>query len=390
GALERRNRPARLLARWRGQVHDGKPNARFGLQVHLGDVDVLVGQHLVEPRDHARAITVYMDEAARSAGRSHRDVRQVDAAAYRPGPDVVAQLLGHFDAEVGLRFDGRAADMRREDHVVARLQGRFEGIPGRLGLNREDVDRGAAQPPGIERFAERLDVDDPAPGEVDQHRTVLHQREPPGADQLFGVGALRHMEGDDVGFGEQFVERAGRPGVAQRQTGDHIVEDDAHADGLGEQAGLRADLAVADDAERLAANFVGAGRVLQPAATAGRLVALGYPAHQRDCVGDDEFGDRARIRERSVEHRDAMVARGIEVDVVGAGAIGADRLEAWRALEELAVYLGARANSEDLDIGQQGREPLQLTGLVHAFDPHPGQGLEDRVGAGMDLFEQES
>jgi hypothetical protein len=54
------------------------------------------------------------------------DLRQVDAAAHRTQRQVVAQLLGHLDAQVVLGLRGGAADVRRQDHVVELPQRRLE------------------------------------------------------------------------------------------------------------------------------------------------------------------------------------------------------------------------------------------------------------------------
>ncbi len=52
--------------------------------------------------------------------------------------------------------------------------------------------------------------------------------------------------------------------------GDGVVEQDAHAERLGEHAELRADVAVADDAERLAAHLAAVGGRLAPLAAMRR------------------------------------------------------------------------------------------------------------------------
>lgn len=46
------------------------------------------------------------------------------------------------------------------------------------------------------------------------------------------------------------------PAVAEGQLGDDVVEDHAHAQGLGHHRQLRADVAVPDDAQGLATDFV--------------------------------------------------------------------------------------------------------------------------------------
>ena len=85
-----------------------------------------------------------------------------------------------------------------------------------------------------------------------------------------GARRFGHVERDEVGVLEQRVEVGDRAGQPERQLLDDVVEEHAHAEGLGEQADLLADVAVADDAEGAAAHFVRAGQRLVPRAGAAR------------------------------------------------------------------------------------------------------------------------
>src|SRR3546814_9897731 len=77
--------------------------------------------------------------------------------------------------------------------------------------------------------------------------------------QLRGRG-LRHVQGDHVAAREQVVQAGRRARVAQRELGLDVVEQHVHAQRFGEHADLGADVAVADDADGLAARLVAAGR----------------------------------------------------------------------------------------------------------------------------------
>ena len=96
--------------------------------------------------------------------------------------------------------------------------------------------------------------------------------------------------------------------VAERQLGHDVVEDDAHAERFGEHADLRADVPVADDAERLAAHLVRPGRRLVPLAAVRAGIAPRHAAQQHHDLGDDQLGDAARVGERRVEDRHARLS----------------------------------------------------------------------------------
>src|SRR3546814_10019026 len=69
-----------------------------------------------------------------------------------------------------------------------------------------------------------------------------------------------------VGAGQQLGQGAGRLDVAVPQLVGAVEVDHPHPHGLGQHRELRADVAVADDAEGLAARLAGAGGTLEPAA----------------------------------------------------------------------------------------------------------------------------
>ena len=131
---------------------------------------------------------------------------------------------------------------------------------------REDVDGGAAQVAVVEGFGEGVDVDHGAARGVDEVAAGFHLRDAFGVDEVLGGGGFGYMQADDVGVGEQGVERGHGAGVAQRQAAFDVVVEHVHAEQFGEDADLRADVAVADDAEGFAAGFVRAGGVFHPAA----------------------------------------------------------------------------------------------------------------------------
>ena len=129
---------------------------------------------------------------------------------------------------------------------------------------------------------------------------------------------------------EHFCHRGGRAVVAHRQLGRRVPEDDAQAHRFGENAKLRADVAVTDDAERLAADLVRADRDLPPFPLVHFARAVAELTRERDDLADDQLGDAAGVAEWRVEDRNAAVVRVFEIDLVGPDAEAAEGDEARR------------------------------------------------------------
>src|SRR5690606_1883386 len=111
---------------------------------------------------------------------------------------------------------------------------------------------------------------------------------------------------------------------------------------------LGADVAVADDAQGLAAHLVAAGGRLAPATAVALGVLLRDAAHQHDRLGHHQLGDAAGVGVGRVEHRDAGQLRRLEVDLVGADAEAADGDQLARLRNHLGGDLGTRADADDV------------------------------------------
>ena len=119
--------------------------------------------------------------------------------------------------------------------------------------------------------------------------------------------AQLHLEGGDVGEAQQFFHRRHLARVAQGELHFNVIEQHLHAERFREQPHLRADVAVADNAERLAPHLVRARRGFDPAAAVGGGVAQGDAAQQQDVVAHeaqaashegDESPRSSRLRRR--------------------------------------------------------------------------------------------
>ena len=159
------------------------------------------------------------------------------------------------------------------------------------------------------------------------------------------------MQGNDVAHAQQVVQVADLGGVAQRQLGDHVVEEHLHAHGFGHYRQLGADGAVTDDAELLATNLEGVGRRLDPAAAVAGGVLLRDAAQQQDGLAQHQLGYRTGVRVGRVEYRDATLAGRIQVNLVGADAEAAHRNQLLGAVEDLGGQLGARADADEVSVG---------------------------------------
>ena len=197
------------------------------------------------------------------------------------------------------------------------------------------------------------------------------------------------VQRDDVRLGQQFVHRLAAPRVRQREPVDDVVVDDVHAEVLGEHRQLGADVPVADDAKRSAANLVRTVGRLVPDARVHQRVLLGEMPSQRDDLGQRQFDDAAGVGERCVEHGNAASRSRREIDLVGADAERADRDQVRGRLEHARGHLGLRANTKQLDAGQCGDELVFVQRTAARFDRVIGFAQE-RVGIGVDLLEQQN
>ena len=148
----------------------------------------------------------------------------------------------------------------------------------------EDVDAGAGDPALGERLGERLLVDDPAAGGVDDAHGRLDLGQRLLADQADRLGGLGQVHGDEVALREQLVEGdqlgAELAGALSGDVG--VVGEDLHAEALEPLGDELADAAEADDADLLLEQLDAAVLAALPRAVLEGLVG------RRDVAGDGE------------------------------------------------------------------------------------------------------
>ena len=167
------------------------------------------------------------------------------------------------------------------------------------------------------------------------------------------------------------------------------MEDHVHAQRLGQHRQLGADRAIAHDAQRLAADLERVLGALLPAAAVRHGVLLGNAAQQQNGFGQHQLGHRARVRIGRVEDDDAALARRVQVHLVGADAEAPDGHELVRGREHLGRELGARADADEVRIGDLALELLALQSAGQRFHVRVAGVLQHLERRWMNAFEQQ-
>ncbi len=181
------------------------------------------------------------------------------------------------------------------------------------------------------------------------------------------------MDADDVGLGQQLLEGAHPPGVAVGQPVGGVVEGDPHTDGLSHVRELRADVAVADDAQGAAADLVAPPGRLVPDAVVHPLRLLGQAAGQRHNLAQHQLDDTAGVGERRVEDGDPARGRVDEVHLVGADAEAAHREEVLSRVQGTGRHLGVRPDAEQRHAGQGVDQLASLSDPARVSTSNPSR-----------------
>ncbi|MCY1446450.1 hypothetical protein D9M71_630190 [compost metagenome] len=117
-------------------------------------------------------------------------------------------------------------------------------------------------------------------------------------------------------------------------------------------------------------------------------VLLRNAAQQQDGLGQHQFGYRTGVGIGGVEHRDTALAGGIEVDLVGTDAEAADGDELLRAVEHLFGELGARADADEVGVGDLFLQFVTREGALEVLDVGVTGGLQGVHGILVNAFEE--
>ncbi len=255
--------------------------------------------------------------------------------------------------------------MRHADRAVHREQ-RVLGPQHRLVL--VDVHRGHAGPTLGQRGLERARNDEPGAARVDEDGGGLHPREILRGHHAAGRVDQPHVNRDHVRLGEEGLAARGggvAVGLGLLERALAAPREHVHAERAPVARHHRADLAVAQDAQGLAAQ-PGADRIGLPLARAHRDHLLGDAPHRRDHQAPGQLRGRVGRPARHLARRDdhtPVRARG-DVDVGNYADLG-DHLQPIEAVEQRRADRGALADAhEHLGILEPAREGVDVLGVV--------------------------
>ncbi|CNU09849.1 Uncharacterised protein [Salmonella enterica subsp. enterica serovar Bovismorbificans] len=171
--------------------------------------------------------------------------------------------------------------MRRQDHVIefAQRRGKRIAISGRF--RREDVDSRPRQMFRRQRVAQSRDIHYRTARGVNQQRTRLHQGNLFCAHHVFGGGVFRYVQTDHIAHIQQFRQVLHLSCITERQFIFNIIEIDMHPQRFRQNAQLRSDMAVTDNAKLFTARFERSRRQFIPYAAVRFGVRFRHAAQQQ-------------------------------------------------------------------------------------------------------------
>jgi hypothetical protein len=229
-----------------------------------------------------------------------------------------------------------------------------ERIFRRRRLRVENVESGAGQRPGLQRFQQGGAIDEAPPRDIDQNCALLHRSDLRAPEERPSLLRRRRVQRDDVGAAEELRQADERHAHLPRAIGGKkgIVTEEPRLEGARPGRHARAHLAETHDADRLAAKLGAQEFRLLPAAGRHRGGRSRHPAQEcqeeRECVldrGHDVGG-------RSVQNEHAARGRGRDVHVVHPDPGAGDDLEARGRREKLRVDRGRTSDEKGVGLGE--------------------------------------
>ena len=341
------------------------------LRVHAGscavikDFDFLGGAFLHLTDEGAENIR-QTDERLQARRFLSRDRRHIDGVGNRTLDEVIRHLLGNLKGDVFLRFRGRSTEMRRADDV---RQAEKRTLGGWLDF--EHIETGAGDVAGLDGIGKCRFIHQTATGAVDDTHALLGLGKVLCIEDAACLVGHRHVQGDEIGLRQQLVQLnlgdAHFLRAFRRQEG--VISENMHLETECTRADDGADIAGADDAERLAGNFDTHEFRLFPLAglrgAVGCRKLAGNCEHQRNRV----FCRCDGVAERRVHDDDTAARGGRNIDIVDADAGAADNLEVGRSLDQLFGCLGGGADGETIVVADDfGKLVLVLAELRLEID----------------------
>src|SRR5690554_6100538 len=200
-------------------------------------------------------------------------------------------------------------------------------------------------------LGQSVDIHHGTAGSVHQDATRLHLCKLLGLEHVFGRRSFRYVQGNHIGNVQQFLQRAHLRGVTDRQLGNHVVEIHVHAQALGQDTELGADVAVSDDTQLLATDFVAVLGGLDPLTPMRLGALLGHATQQQDGLGQNQLGYGTGVGERCVENGNTTAGCSLQVYLVGANAETAHSHQLLGGFKYFLGQLGARPDTDEVRIG---------------------------------------
>ncbi|CAB4813981.1 unannotated protein [freshwater metagenome] len=233
--------------------------------------------------------------------------------------------------------------MRRDHDTVESEQRRVSG-----GLHIEHVERGTSDHTSANSLGERRLVHDAAAGNVDHSEITLRARKRLAADQSDGLLGLGQVHREEVGLGNQILERQHLDVHLLAALGRHegIVGHEAHAERLGAMGNKLANAAEPDDAEGLVREFHTLPLRALPSPRLERSVCLGHVAGLGEQQRHRVLRGRHDVALRCVHHHHAALGCCGHVDVVETDTCPTHHDEVGGALQHLGSHLGGGPDDE--------------------------------------------
>ena len=272
---------------------------------------------------------VALDRISTVRRQLRRPATRTGARGARPAAGTAAGLVGLGRGEVdGERHE--LAGQRQLHHVGDRVAGLVLGLAGAGAEVRRDDDRRRARTAATRSSARSSNTSRAAPAMTPSRMasaSAASSTMPPRATLMtrsvglalssrsrpmrpVGLRRLRQVDGEEVGLGDDLVERQQLDAELAGPLGRHerVVGDEAHAEAAGPVGDELADAAEADDAERLVGQLDALPPAALPAPGDERRVGLGHVAGLGQQQRHRVLGGRHDVALRRVDDHHAAAS----------------------------------------------------------------------------------
>jgi hypothetical protein len=254
------------------------------------------------------------------------EVRHINSVADRPFEQRGANRLCNLDADAFLRFRSRSAQMRSENEVRRPAQRRINRQ--RFGL--EDIQRRAGYVPILQRFGERLFVDQAAASAVDDADAAFCFLQSDNIEKMTCFRGQWCVQRNEIGARKQIVDVVNQldlqtAGARRGKIG--IVSDDAHPESDRAPAQFAADATHSDNAECFVVELDAFEIFFVPMFAADVCVGLRNLTGSRKQERKRMFSRGDSVSSRRIQYDDAAACGRFDIDIVHAYAGTSDHAQ---------------------------------------------------------------